>query len=356
MTGSASSLKRPGWLDDESLFPSISFVIPMYNEQAHIANCLSSILAQNYPAGKLQIVVIDGNSTDASVRLVKDLFGGLDTPVSLITNPLRKTARSLNMGLAEANGDVIVILGAHAEIEAGFIRHNLENLRSRPVVCSGGTLTNGGSGRTQRSIGEAMSHPFGMAAATHRYRTKPGLARTAVFGAYRREIFDIVGDFEEQGEMAEDAELNWRIVDAGYGIWYDPRIKSVYHPRQNLSSLARQLYTYGSLRAQMVRKHPGGLSMLHYAPPLSLLALLTLSIASLAAPSWLVPLALLTGLYATLALLFSLQLWATRRRVNPLVIGVGFAVIHVGWGLGFLIGLTRRKVNYDLAAGKAAQA
>ncbi|MCH8328155.1 MAG: glycosyltransferase, partial [Candidatus Marinimicrobia bacterium] len=303
-----------------------------------------------------QIVVVDGDSTDASVQVVKDRFGGLETQVRVIVNPLRKTPRSLNMGLAESDGDVIMILGAHAEIEAGFIRYNLENLRSRQVVCSGGTLTNGGSGRTQRSIGEAMSHPFGMATATHRYRTKPGLARTAVFGAYRREIFDIVGDFEEQGAMAEDAELNWRIVDAGYGIWYDPRIKSVYHPRQNLSSLARQLYTYGLLRAQMVRKHRGGLSALHYAPPLSLLALLALSAAALVKPSLLLPLTLLTGLYAALAMLFSLQLWITRWRVNPLVIGIGFAVIHVGWGLGFLVGLTRRKVNYDLPAGEAAQA
>lgn len=355
MTGGAPPLKRPGWLDDETMMPSISFVIPMYNEEANIENCLSSILAQDYPSDKLQIVVVDGNSTDRSAQVVKDQFAGLDTPLTLLVNPLRKTPRSLNMGLAESSGDVIVILGAHAEIEAGFIRFNLENLRTQTVACSGGTLTNGGLGRTQRSIGEAMSHPFGMAAATHRYRKKPGLARTAVFGAYLREIFEIVGDFEEQGEMAEDAELNWRIVDAGYGIWYDPRIKTVYHPRINLTSLARQLYTYGLLRAQMVRKHRNGLSLLHYVPPLSLLAMLTLSLASLAEPVLLVPLTILTGLYAALALLFSLRLWMTRRHVNPLVIGAGFAVIHVGWGLGFLIGLTRRKVNYDLPAGKAAQ-
>ena len=92
----------------------------------------------------------------------------------------------------------------------------------------------------------------------------------------------------------------------------------------------------------MVRKHRNGLSPLHYVPPLSLLAMLTLSLASLAAPSLLMPLSILTGLYAALALLFSLRLWMTRTHVNPLVIGIGFVVIHVGWGLGFLIGLTTR--------------
>lgn len=341
MTGGAPALNRPRWLDDETLLPSISFVIPMYNEQAHIASCLNSILAQNYPAGKLQIVVVDGNSTDASEKVVRDEFAGLESPLTIITNPLRKTSGSLNLGLAESDGEVIVILGAHAEIEPGFLQYNIENLRREGVACSGGTLVNVGETPKQVSIGVAMSHPFAMAV-PHRYRRIPGFMKTAVYGAYRREVFETIGYFEENWEVPDDADLNHRITHAGYKIYYDPRIQTRYYPRKTFRLLAIQMSRYGFLRAQMLRKHFGAISWFHFVPPLFFLVLTGLVIAAVFSPPARYLLGLLLLVYGGSALGFALDARIRQGQGRIVWITIAFISIQLSWGYGFLKGLLTR--------------
>ncbi|MBA7645906.1 hypothetical protein ES703_53666 [subsurface metagenome] len=337
---------RNHWLSDRNIYPRVSVVVPMYNEVNHIEACLRSILSQNYPADKLEIQVVDGDSTDGSVQLVQERFIEAGAPVLLNRNLERKTSLSLNIGLKASTGQVIIILGAHAEMQPNFIALNVDNLRKENVYCCGGTLLNVGETPVQISIGAAMSHPFAMATAPHRYSQKPGYVKTAVFGAYRQEVFEEIGFFEEEGVISEDAELNWRIIQAGHKIFYDPRIKSLYHPRRTYRSLIRQMFTYGRLRVQMFRKHFEGLSLLHFVPPIFVLLLLVMAIGAVFSNWARFLLAGVVLVYTGLALGFSVAAWRSQQKAHPAGITWAFITLHLSWGMGFLIGLLGPKTYF----------
>ncbi len=349
MPGEVHQATETRWLAGPEEWPSISVIIPMYNEALYIEACLEALWAEDYPAGKLDIVVIDGGSADNSAMIVEGYISQ-GYALKILHNPGRKIPRSLNMGLAASGGEVVVIMGAHSAVRPGFLRLNIENLRRPSVMCSGGTLENAGAGRTQRSIGETMSHPFALATATHRFRHQAGPVRTVAFGAYRREIFDIVGTFEEMGDMAEDAELNWRIVAAGYTIQFDPRIRSTYYPRRDLLALGRQMFHYGLLRSQMLRKHRGGLSALHFVPPAAILTAMGLGLGATFSPAAGLILAGLAGFYALLAGAVALYLWLRGHGLNPLTMLAALVTIHGSWGLGFLAGFLRPKAAWTGSA------
>ena len=328
----------PAWLADPQAQPLVSVIIPMYNEERHIAACLRAVLDQDYPPGKLEILVVDGASTDRSAAVVEEQFITVGAPVQLLHNAGRKTPHSLNIGLEAAGGEVIVILGAHAEVLPGFLQLNLENLRRPDVVCCGGTLVNAGGTPKQVSIGVAMSHPFAMAV-PHRYRRKPGFMKTAVYGAYRREIFETIGRFEENWTVPDDADLNHRLTHAGYKIYYDPRIQTRYFPRETIRSLGRQMLGYGFRRAQMLRRHYGAISWFHFVPPFFLLVLAGLAAGAVFSPPARYLLVLLLLIYGALVSAFALDARRRQSQGRIVWIALAFISIQLSWGYGFINGL-----------------
>ncbi|MCH7939173.1 MAG: glycosyltransferase family 2 protein [Candidatus Marinimicrobia bacterium] len=333
-------------MTDLNILPRVSIVIPMYNEEQYIEASVRSVLSQEYPADKLEIHVVDSASTDDSVQVVQEQFRDNKSSVYLHNNPARKTPKSLNIGLRASTGDVVIILSGHAEMQPDFIRLNIDNLRRDQVYCSGGTQVYKGETSKQLSIGAAMNHPFGMAA-SYRYKQKQGYLKTVVYGAYRREVFDKIGFFEEEGAIPDDAELNCRLLKAGYKIYYDPRIKSSYHPRKTISSFARQMFKYGYYRNQMFRKDNLGISWFHFIPPAFVIVLLGLV---LAAPfyGWAQKtLALLVIIYGGLILIFTLDAKSKQRKGRIAWIGLAIMMAHVAWGLGFIRGAIRARTQYS---------
>ena len=334
------------WLTDTNILPRVSVVIPMYNEAEHIGACLEAVLKQEHPHGKLEIHVVDGASEDRSAELVQERFIATGAPVTLHHNADRKTAQSLNLGIRAATGDIVIILGAHTEICPGFIQLNIENLRRPEVACSGGTQVNVGLSRKQASIGAAMEHPFGMATAPYRYRKSPGVVHTVVYGAYPRQIFKRVGYFEEEGSIAEDADLNLRIIQAGYKIYFDPRIKTKYYPRRTLRALSRQMFQYGIFRAYLLRKHRQGISWLHLIPPAFILGLVVLTGLAVQLQPARPALVALAGSYLILALFFGITASVGKSQANPFLVAMSYPTMHMSWGAGFLWGLCLPKTHF----------
>lgn len=340
-------LPMPDWIKDPTLTPMVNVVVPVYNEAECIVACLEAVLGQGYPRERLEIHVVDGASDDGSAELVQEHFVLAGEPVWLHTNPDRKTAKSLNIGIRESSGDIVIILGAHTEICADFIARNIENLRRPKVMCSGGTQINVGSTRRQVAIGAAMSHPFGMPTAPYRFRKTPGFVPTVVYGAYRREIFQKIGFFEEEGRIAEDADVNWRIIQAGFKIYFDPLIKTKYFPRSTFRSLVLQMFRYGIFRAYLFRKHFGGTSWLHVVPPVFVLCLTGLAIGAFIIPILGSILLMLAGAYTLAALIIGIITVIGKTGANPILVAASYITIHLSWGAGFLFGLTQRKIHFS---------
>ncbi|MDQ7053963.1 MAG: glycosyltransferase family 2 protein [candidate division KSB1 bacterium] len=221
--------------------PLVSVVIPMYNEARNIRRCVESILGQTYPTERLEVIVVDGISDDGSRDILKELSEKHEN-VYFFDNPLRITPRALNIGIQNARGDVIIILGAHTKINPDFIERNIELMLERGEVCTGGTQINIGDTYWQQAIGIGMASKFGIPTAPYRYETNERYVDTVVYAAYRRDILEKVGLFEEDLHIAEDAELNWRIRQAGFKIFFSPNIVSYYYPRPNLRKLFKQFF------------------------------------------------------------------------------------------------------------------
>ncbi|MCW8812903.1 MAG: glycosyltransferase family 2 protein [Ignavibacteriaceae bacterium] len=317
---------------------SFSIVIPTYNERDNITNCLDSILNQNYDMSLVDIVIVDGHSTDDTIDKIKE-YQQKFSNISVLENPVRKTPTSLNIGIKKSNGEVIIILGAHASLDPDFIFFNNKYLNEKNLKITGGTQINVGFTFVQKAIAMAMENPFGMGSAPYRWSRKEQFVDTVVYAAYKRELFDEIGYFQENFSISEDSELNWRIRKAGYKIFFSPNIKSYYHPRRTVSKFVQQMFRYGILRVHMFKKHNSAVKITHLVPPSFVVTLMIILILTLF--SVLNPIFLFTVLLCYfLVNLLSVFLKISKENLHfiPLISFIIF-LLHFSWGLGFIVGL-----------------
>lgn len=318
--------------------PLVSIVIPMLNERHHILRCLESIENQVYPAENVEVCIVDGQSTDGCRELVED-YSRDHNNSQLLENPERQTAKSLNIGAKAAKGEVIIILGAHSYIETDFISKNIQLMKKKNVPCVGGTQINRGDTYLQQGIGNAMASPFGILSAPYRFKKNPGYVDTVVYAAYHRKLFEEVGYFDERAIIAEDAEFNWRIRQAGYQIFFSPDIISYYMPRSNLVRLAKQFFRYGMLRINVVKKHLDALKILHIVPAAFVFLLGVTGIFSSFNGYSLTLFIILCFAYGGYLLLASISAAVQSGWKYLPVLPFAFAAMQLCFGTGFLVGL-----------------
>jgi len=225
--------------------------------------------------------------------------------------------------------EVIIILGAHASLDPDFIYFNNKYLNEMNVKVTGGTQVNVGFSFVQKAVALAMENPFGMGSAPYRWSSKEQFVDTVVYAAYKRELFDEIGYFEENFSISEDSELNWRIRKAGYKIFFSPNIKSYYHPRKTVSKFIQQMFRYGILRVHMFKKHKSAVKITHLIPPSFVVTLILILIFTL--------LAVLNPIFL-FALLLCYFLVNFLSVFIPLISLLIF-LLHFSWGLGFIVGL-----------------
>ena len=191
----------------------------------------------------------------------------------------------------------------------------------------------------EQAVALCTTSRFGMGDSRFHYDAREQYVDTVYMGAFRRELFDEIGLFDESLIRNQDYELNYRIRQAGYKILLSPKIVSHYTPRSSLTALWRQYFQYGRWKVRTLQKHPASLRWRQTVPPLFVAGLAGSLLASLAWPSawWLF--GGLVGAYL-LANLVASTISARRGgwRYLP-VLPLVFATIHIGWGLGFWWGM-----------------
>lgn len=188
-----------------------------------------------------------------------------------------------------------------------------------------------------------MEMPFAMASASYRWSKTEQYVDTVVYAAYKRELFDEVGYFEENFTISEDAEFNWRIRQAGYKIFFSPKIKSYYYPRNSIKRFIKQIFRYGILRVNVLKKHKDSVKLLHLIPPLFTVSILTLLIIAISIPVLAVLFWYFMLLYFIINIVATiLKLFPRKILFLPMVSLLVFTM-HFSWGLGFIIGLVLPK-------------
>ncbi len=328
--------------------PIVSVVIPMRNEQESIEANLRALAANDLPKEEFEIIVVDGMSEDGSAERAEALLCQMGNG-RVLKNSRRITPVALNMGVEAARGDVIIILGAHSAVFPDFLTKSLEVLERTAADCVGGTLIHGSSDTLLANvINVAQNCPFGSGGAGFRYSDKPGYVNTVPFGAYRREVFEKIGGFDESLYKGQDAEFNFRMVESGLKIYYSPEIKTRYFSRSSLRRLFRQFVAMGWSKVFVFYLHPRLLRAYYYLPLLFTLAVF----AVLARLFWASSVEMLVYLAAALAyVLLSIAfglVFARRKGIElqsrpgaAALFPVCFFLMHFGYGLGIMKGLAQ---------------
>src|SRR2546430_1379953 len=151
-----------------SEWPRASVIIPMRNEERYVARCLDSVLANDYPQDRLEILVVDGMSIDHSREIVRR-YGERHRFIRLLNNPRRIQAAAVNIGLREAQGEIVVRMDAHTRYAPDYIRKCVELLRTAGAGNVGGLQRAVGADYFSHAIAVAISTPFGIGNAYFRY-------------------------------------------------------------------------------------------------------------------------------------------------------------------------------------------
>lgn len=315
--------------------PSISVILPIRNEEAFIAHCLTAILEQDYPPDRVEILIADGMSTDRTRAIIAALPGA--DRITVLDNPQHIQATGLNAAIQQARGDIIVRVDGHTILAPDYVRQCVETLRSTGADNVGGAMDPAGLTPMGKAIAAAGKAAFAVPTAFHVSST-PQPTDTVYLGAWPREVFERVGLFNPDVNINEDYELNYRIRQTGGTIYFSPSIKSTYYGRQTLRALWKQYFRYGQTKQRVLRLHPGSVKLRQLVAPLFVAALIGGPLLGLVFPPlWMAWGVMLTA-YVTLMAVFALRA-ARRAEVPAWRVALVFPTIHFAWGLGFWTGL-----------------
>ena len=319
--------------------PTVSIIVPCYNEEQTVGLLLQAILDQTVGARAMEVILSDGGSTDGTLEIICDFARRHpELGVRVVPNPARAIPAAVNRGIEAARGKIILRLDAHSIPQPDYVAQCVRVLGETGAANAGGVWEIHPSAGTwiARSIAAAAGHRLGAGDARYRTSGQAGAVDTVPFGAYPRAWLERVGAYDESLLTNEDYEYNVRLRQAGGIVWFDPAIRSIYFARPTLGGLARQYARYGFWKARMLRRYPGTLRWRQALPPAFVLAAagLLLSVPWLRPSVWI--LGLQWALYAG-AILAAGIAQARLRRDAALAAGMplALAVMHLAWGGAF---------------------
>ncbi len=342
----------------------VTVIMPIRNEASFINRSLGSVLAQDYSHNLIEVIIVDGMSDDGTREIVQSIINNhtqtkdnnvpspIHSPITLLDNPSLIVPTGLNSAIRYARGDIIIRVDGHAIIETDYVQQCVKVLKDTGAECVGGPMATVGETWLACAISLAQSSFFGVGGVAFRTGRRQGCyVDTVAFGAYRRNVFNRIGGFDEELVRNQDDEFNFRLTQSGGKIWMDPSIRSVYNSRSSLRGLWKQYFQYGFYKVRVIQKRGAVPSWRHLVPAVFVVGLLlTIFVALLTLnPLWGFVIA---GPYTSANLIMCLWVGRGNLRVVP-VLPVVFLILHLSYGLGFLCGIaywwrkkSQRKLHY----------
>lgn len=326
-------------LDDK--LPLVTVLIPCRNEEKYIVSCLESVINQDYAKNALEVLVLDGMSTDRTRDIISE-YPDRGIPVRVIDNPQKIVPTALNIGIKHANGSVILRMDAHNNYEPNYISLCIKHLITSGVDNVGGVwvIVPGSGTASSLAIARALAHPF--AAGNAHYRigaNEPRLVDTVPFGCYRRDVFDRIGLFDEELVRNQDDEFNARLIKNNGKILLVPDIISYYHARESYGKLAKMNFQYGYFKPLVGLKLGKVMTIRQIVPATFIMVLLTTLVIGAVSKLSALLFVLLVISYLLISIAVSIP-FAIRE--NPLLafgLPAAFATIHFSYGFGYLKGV-----------------
>jgi len=318
---------------------AVSILMPIKNEAKNIKNCLQQILNQTYDLSKLEVLVIDGNSEDNTLKLIEEFkTTSTNLKIKVLQDTKQQRSSGLNEGIKHATGDLILRIDARAVIAEDYIARCVKTLLDTGADNVGGIQKPLAieMNPTQLAIGYAMSHPFGVGNAQFRLGKKSGPVDSVYLGCFRRELFAKIGLFDDESPIiSEDSDINYRIRRHGGTVYLDKDILAYYIPREQLSGLARLYFRYGGARAGFMLKWKTYTGSRQLIPPLFVATILLLPLLFVFSPLWFYLWFFLLISYFCGDLLASLSVVKKTKQWSLLLrLLLIFPTMHFSWALG----------------------
>ncbi len=319
----------------------LSVICPLYNEEKYIASCIESILRQTYPQEDLEVLFVDGMSTDRTREIVQS-YAVQHPFIRLLDNPQRIVPPALNIAIRAAKGDIIIRLDAHARYPNDYFTVLVRKLHELQADNVGGVCRTLPVNETPvcRAIAAALSSPFGMGNSYFRIgadREMP--VDTVPFGCFRRDIFDRIGLFDEELVRNQDDEFNGRIIKYGGKIYLIPTVVIDYFARDTIGKVSKMFYQYGLFKPLVNKKLGSPASVRQFFPLGFVLGLFAGVVLSFVHPVFLGLFLCVLSAYLLLAFYFALKM--ERHPKTLLLLIATFTTIHVSYGWGYLCGIAK---------------
>lgn len=322
--------------------PTITVIIPTYNEEKYIKFCIDSVISQDYPIDSLEVLIIDGLSEDKTREVIFSYLAKHHN-IKLIDNPDRIVPIALNIGIKISKGDVIIRLDGHCIYPKNYLSVLVKNLYALNADNVGGVWNTlpARNNSLCRAIAVASSHKFGVGNSKHKIgATEIIETDTVPFGCYRREIFDKIGLFDEDLIRNQDDEFNARIIKNGGKIFIIPTLVIDYIARDSINKMSKMYYQYGLFKPLVNRKlgHPA--TIRQFFPPAFVIGLFIGAIFSCFSKMAMLLYICLLVIYFLIAIFFACNL-AIENKDWKLIYNLPFVflTIHLSYGFGYIFGV-----------------
>ena len=316
----------------------VSLVIPVRNESKYIENCINSIISQDYPKDKLEVIFVDGASEDNTVSIINKYMAN-NSYIKLLKNPIKFVQHALNIGFKAAKGKYIVRFDAHSEYSNNYISNCINYLEKTGANNVGGPTIVRGKGGLQSVIAAAYHSKFALGGGNHHKADYEGFSDTVFLGAFRKADIKEIGYYDERFVRNEDDDLSFTMVENGMKIFITPNIKSIYYPRSKYKDLFKQYFEYGMWKVAVIKKHGRPSKMFHLVPMAFVSFLFIFGIGSFFSKLIFKFFLLVVSLYLLLDFYFSFKNNMLNNIYDKFRLMLVHFIIHIAYGLGFWIGI-----------------
>ncbi|MBT2501495.1 glycosyltransferase family 2 protein [Curtobacterium sp. ISL-83] len=344
---------------DGQTLPGVSYVMPVLNEVTEVRSAVASLLEQDY-AGPFEVILALGPSIDGTNELVGEMSAA-DPRIRAIDNPVGSTPAGLNVAIQASVHPVVVRVDAHSVLPSDYTRIAVRVLLESGADNVGGIMRAEGRTPFERAVALAYGSRVGLGGTPHHVGGQAGPAETAYLGVFRRDRLFDVGLFDEGIKRGQDWELNRRLRQTGGTVWFTPELVVTYRPRPSLRRLVRQFVATGLWRGELARRFPANNGLRYFVPPAMVAAMALGIVAGVvgvvgaalhSGAAW----ALLGFVVPAVYLLFVVvgAVVVARRSGLPTLLWllVVLPCIHVGWGVGFIIGFLTRTSELTTHTGR----
>ena len=320
------------------MLPFVSLIIPTLNEEKYLEQTILSLLSNDYPSNKFEILLIDGLSKDNTLVIAQRLAKKFSN-IRLMSNPKIYQSAALNIGIRESKGDFIIRADAHAIYDKNYIRSTIDLLQKNEYSNVGPVQVSIGRTLVEKAIAKAMNSKIGMGNAKYRLDKREVFEVKSVWlGAWKKETLIKINGFNENLPISEDFDLNYRLRRSGSKIAASNSIKAMYLVRKSLKGLFKQFYKYGFWKIKFLMTYPEEFQLRWLAPPILVFALF-FSILLVKFISWSIflPIAYIFILFL-ITFYFMIKSNSFKDLISSVILCLVFPVIHISWGVGFLYG------------------